>query len=111
MKPTVLYVCGPMSGLPGLNFDAFFEADKLLREAGYEVLNPADRAGRTPDMPWDWYLRRCIKDAVDADGLALLPDWQRSRGATLEWTVATKLHMPVMTVHDWLDRATTQSER
>ena len=102
---TVLYVCGPMSGLPGLNFDAFFEADKKLRDAGFDVLNPADRAGRTPDMPWSWYLRRCIKDVADADGLAVLPGAGSSKGARLELTIAEELGMATMTVAGWIDVA------
>jgi len=103
-RPMVLYVCGPMSGLPGLNFPAFFVADEQLRNAGYTVLNPADRAGRTPDKPWAWYLRRCVKDVADSDGIALLPGWLGSRGALLEARIANDLHMPTMTVEHWLDR-------
>lgn len=109
--PTTLYVCGPMSGLPGLNFEAFFEADRDLTAAGYTVLNPADRAGRTPDMPWEWYLRRCIKDVVDADGLALLSGHHFSRGARLEVAVASGLDMPATTVEDWLSLATTHAAK
>lgn len=102
---TTLYICGPMTGLPGLNFDAFFEADKKLRDAGYEVLNPADRAGRTAGKPWEWYLRRCIKDVADADGLAVLPGWNRSRGAQLEHHIASSLFVPIGSPQSWIDHA------
>lgn len=98
----VLYVCGPMTGLPGLNFDAFFEADKQLRDRGYEVLNPADRSGGTKDMPWAWYLRRCLKDVADADGLAMLAGWRGSKGARLEHHVALELGMSARPVEAWL---------
>lgn len=100
-----LYVCGPMTGLPGLNFEAFFEADKQLRDRGYEVLNPADRAGRTEGMPWAWYLRHCLKDVADADGLALLAGWERSKGARLERHVAMELGMPIRMTSRWLAEA------
>lgn len=110
-RPTVLYVCGPMSGLPELNFGAFFEAEKKLRDAGYEVLNPADRAGRTPDMPWEWYLRRCIKDVADADGVAWLYGWSESRGAMLEMHIARTLQMPTKPTYEWLINADTESRR
>lgn len=103
-----LYVCGPMTGLPGLNFRAFFEADKQLRDRGFEILNPADRAGRTEGMPWSWYLRRCLKDVADADGLALLAGWERSKGARLEAHVAAELQMPALPVNDWLAEAEAQ---
>jgi hypothetical protein len=102
-RPPRLYVCGPMTGLPQLNFPSFFEADKQLRDAGYDVLNPADRAGRTEGKPWDWYLRRCIKDVVDSDALALLPGWRGSRGARLEHHIAQSLFMDCRSVEDWLE--------
>lgn len=105
-RPT-LYVCGPMTGLPGLNFRAFFEADKQLRDCGYEVLNPADRAGRTEGMPWSWYLRRCIKDVADSDGVALLTGWDKSKGAALERHIAQQLNMPIRTVSEWMDDCPT----
>lgn len=105
----VLYVCGPMTGLPELNFPAFFEAAAQLEDAGYEVLNPADRAGRTLGMPWGWYLRRCIKDVADADGLAILAGWEHSRGAKLEIHVATELEMPIRPVMEWTADLMTRS--
>ena len=38
-----LYVAGPMRGIKDFNFPAFDEAATFLRNAGYEVCNPADR--------------------------------------------------------------------
>lgn len=37
-----LYISGPMTDMPNHNYLAFNEAAKQLREAGYEVLNPAE---------------------------------------------------------------------
>lgn len=104
-----LYVCGPMTGLPGLNFRAFFEADKRLRDRGFEILNPADRAGRTEGKPWAWYLRHCLKDVADADGLALLAGWRGSKGARLEYHVALELGMPARPVEAWLADADSRA--
>lgn len=97
-----LYICGPMTGLPELNFPAFFEAQRKLMDAGYTVLNPADRAGRVAGQPWEWYLRRGILDVCMADGVAHLPGWAESRGAQLETHVASELGMPVLNVGGWL---------
>lgn len=92
-----------MTGLPELNFPAFFEAEKRLREVGFEVINPADRAGRTKGKSWDWYLRQCIKDMLEAEGLAMLPQWYGSKGANLEHHLAAELNMPIRTVEEWLE--------
>lgn len=103
-----IYVCGPMTGLPELNFPAFFQAEETLKAAGYAVLNPADRAGRVKDQPWEWYLRRGVLDVCRADGIALLPGWGNSRGAQLEMHVAKALAMPYTSVGGWVTLAGKQ---
>lgn len=100
---STLYIAGPMTGLPDLNFPAFFEAEDLLKKAGFVVLNPADRAGRVTGQPWSWYLRRGVADVTESDGIALLPGWGDSRGARLEWFVGRGLNLPITTVEGWLD--------
>jgi hypothetical protein len=101
-----LYVCGPMTGLPELNFPAFHEAEEQLKKAGYTVLNPAARAGKTEGMPWAWYLRKGVEDVTHSDGVALLPGWQNSKGAQLEMYVARALEIPSTTVSGWQSLAT-----
>jgi hypothetical protein len=98
---TTLYLSGPMTGYPGYNFPAFREAAGKLRAHGYAVLDPSEHGdtGRT----WAEYLRLDIADVLRADGLAVLPDWQCSRGSALEVHVAHALALPVMPVERWLE--------
>jgi hypothetical protein len=42
-----LYLSGPMSNLPDLNFPAFHSMAARLRAAGHQVVNPAQRLGMT----------------------------------------------------------------
>lgn len=102
----VVYVAGPMTGIPDFNYPAFNAAEKALAHAGYFVLNPthAERHNPTPGTPqtWDWYMRHCIRMVLDADALALLPGWENSRGATLEHTIATALALDIRPLNDWL---------
>lgn len=110
MKPH-LYISGPMSGLPDLNFPAFHEAARLLRAAGYTVTNPAELdeqdAGKT--LTWEQYMRRDIKALMDCDGVALLPGWTESRGANLETEIAGRLGMKLWGVDGWLRKAQEQT--
>ena len=99
----LLYIAGPMTGLPGYNFDAFNDAATDLRQAGFHVLNPA-RRGVIPGHAWEDYLRKALGDVLRADGLALLPGWENSRGASLEVLVAQHLSIPTAPLADWLDR-------
>lgn len=100
----LLYVSGPMTGKPLLNFPAFNAAAEALRRAGYTVVNPAEL---NPDTAASW--RECmsvdIKALVDCDAVATLPDWEQSRGASLEVQIARGLGMEVDSVEGWLARA------
>lgn len=88
------YLAGPMSGLPDLNFPAFHAETARLRLAGHEVVNPAE-VNPDHEMPWAECMRRDIPAMLTCEGIALLPGWERSRGAKLEHHVATALGMRV----------------
>lgn len=99
---TRLYIAGPMTGLPLFNAPAFDSAERQLRTAGFDVLNPA-RRGSDPKMPWDWYMREALKDLMNSDAVALLRGWNHSPGARLEQYVAQQVKMRVHDLEDWLE--------
>ena len=101
--PGVLYLAGPMTGLPEFNYPAFNSAAGRLRAAGFEVLNPADNKPEIPD--WVGYMREAIACLVRADAVAILPNASDSRGARLEMKLAVELEMPVRPVRAWLTEA------
>ena len=90
-----IYVSGPMSGLPEDNHPAFHAETARLRGLGYEVVNPAELhpAGRGS---WAGYLRVDLQHLVTCEVVSLLPGWDRSRGAQLEFTVAEQLGMAIV---------------
>ena len=93
----VLYLSGPMSGLPAFNYPAFNSAAARLRAMGYAVENPAENG----DQPnWTAYMRVAIAQMMRCDQVVMLPGWQHSRGATIERTIADLLAMPVLAVED-----------
>lgn len=97
-----LYVAGPMTGLPDNNRPAFNAMAARLRAIGYGVLNPAenpedDGAGR------GYYMRKDIFAIIGngarkakVDFVAVIPGWEKSRGARLEVEVALQLDIPVV---------------
>lgn len=96
-----LYIAGPMSHYPEYNYPAFLYAEDRLRTAGHDVLNPA----RNPSCSsWDGYMRAAIAQVIQADGIAVLPDWQMSAGAALEVHIAHALRVPVLSVDRWVER-------
>lgn len=89
-----IYIAGPMTGYPDLNFPAFHAEALWLRSMGHEVVNPAEI---NPDPGADWVdcMRADIAQLVTCDALQLLSGWEKSRGATLEHHIAAALGMEI----------------
>ncbi|MBU0641297.1 MAG: DUF4406 domain-containing protein [Planctomycetes bacterium] len=86
-----IYISGPMTGHEDHNFPAFHAAAQRFREAGWDVANPAENFGGRTDLPREAYLRADMAMLAQCDAIALLPGWERSRGATLEAVLAREL--------------------
>jgi hypothetical protein len=98
-----LYVAGPMTGLPEFNFPAFHAATAQLRSLGFEVENPAENP-EPPCSSWLGYMRMAVAQVAKVDAIVLLPGWENSRGARVEYELAVGLGLKV-----WpLDFALTQ---
>lgn len=89
-----IYIAGPMTGLPDLNFPAFHAEAAKLRAEGYEVVNPAE-INPDPGAAWIECMRADIRELVTCDGIAMLPGWENSRGAILEHIIAMELGLVV----------------
>lgn len=105
MTRPVLYVAGPMTGLPEKNLPAFHAAEAALRAVGYEVINPARHDELSPGLDWLGYMRVSLADMLKADALAMLPGWHKSRGAGVEYDLAQGLGMRAHPLDLWLKSA------
>lgn len=104
-----VYLSGPMSGVERADYvRRFREAERILRWHGYGVINPC----RVWACRWPWIYRAmefCLGHSkayalilaydlillmTRADGIAMLPGWEQSRGAQIENYVAR--HFPMM---------------
>lgn len=98
---THVYIAGPMTGLPDFNYPAFFSAEHQLRDLGLSPINPARCDGREGCTSWLDYMRAALRDVAAADGIALLPGWQNSRGAAIEKRLGDDLGLDVRPLADW----------
>lgn len=96
-----LYLAGPITGYPDYNRDAFEVAAIALRLHHHEPVSPFEN-GVYVNAPWSAHMRADLKRLVDADGVAVLPGWECSRGATLEVHIAQALGMTVLPLDVWL---------
>jgi len=107
-RKRVLYIAGPMRGISWFNYPLFDRVAEKLREAGNEVINPADEDRKHdgfdpyanpshahPDactfpktMDFAKTVRRCLDAVLRCDELVLLPGWENSNGAVAELTLA-----------------------
>ena len=99
MSKRMIYVSGPMSGIEPREYRRRFrEAEAILRRHGYGCINPC-RVWACR-FPWLYRLMNALLGkrltyavilAYDlillmtrADGIAMLPGWEQSRGARIE---------------------------
>lgn len=111
-----LYIAGPMRGIDEFNFPAFFAAEERLNAEGHTCFNPARRdierhgtdisTGNTKGdeavaAQHGFSLREALRDdtawiSMEAEGIALLPGWDRSKGAVAEHALARALNLEVI---------------
>lgn len=96
-----VYLSGPMTGIPEFNYPAFHATAAKLRDAGYEVVNPAE-VNPDSSLSWQQCLREDIKHLCDCEALALMPGWQNSQGAHLEMHIAHRLGIKIHLVEELL---------
>jgi hypothetical protein len=112
-----IYVAGPMRGIPEFNFPAFNAAAAALRLEGHIVFNPAEKDNERhgtdiskgnavgdeslATKQHGFNLREALALDLDficreADAVALLPGWERSKGANAEKATADALGLQLL---------------
>ena len=95
IEPKRVYIAGPMSGLPDMNYPAFNALAAKLRAQGLHVENPAENP--VCDS-WVAYMRLALRQMCTCDAVYLLPGWEASKGACIENDLANALWMQVIEV-------------
>ena len=96
-----LYISGKISGNDNYKAD-FAAARHQLENAGYDVCDPTT-FDFPEDIAWAKAMKYDIREMMQCDGVALLPDWENSPGARLEEKLARDLGIPVKLLSIWLD--------
>lgn len=117
-----IYLAGPMTGKKYFNFPSFDMASNVLQNKGWMVFSPADndrgllnkelgwmpKLTDTADGTWTaWSPKFKLSLNVmlgqdlawicnEADAIAMLPGWERSRGAMAEHATAVALGLEIL---------------
>ena len=87
MKKINVFISGPMSGIKDHNRPLFNMVAAELADQGHSVLNPAI----LPDgLSQGQYMQICLPMVAVADELVMLPGWEGSDGAYIEFLLAKK---------------------
>lgn len=73
-----IYIAGPMSGYEDCNYPAFAQVAAILRNAGYEVVSPAE-----------------LNDQNTGYAAAMMEGWPKSKGANVEFQIAVILGLEI----------------
>ena len=98
-----VYIAGPMTGVEDYNYPLFNFVAETLREWGFDVVNPTElKHNEDPeaDVSRAEYMTLDLPYVIACDVLALLPDWEQSRGTNVELLVALACGNEVWEIFD-----------
>jgi len=92
-----IYICGKVTGDPNYK-EKFFNETERLYSLGYEPVSPS-----VIPSTYDWAkaMRTAIIMMLLCDGVSLLPNWKKSKGAKIEAKLARELGLDVKESKDW----------
>jgi hypothetical protein len=99
-KNSIIYISGPVTGIPDLNRPVFEEAASMLLAAGYPLFNPSHieppKTELKGDDLWRYYMHHCITALPSCGAILMLPNWQNSKGAVWEHRIAEMLGLTIL---------------
>lgn len=102
-----VYISGPITGMPNENKEAFQKYEDKFRNIGLEPVNPHklftekeliefEKKLKNDEERWAAFMKKDIAELVNCDLIAVLPGWEKSKGANIEVRIARDLFMPII---------------
>jgi hypothetical protein len=99
----IVYIAGPMTGMPNWNRDAFLMAELRFTHMNHTVLNPCNNIPlHEPEaISHDSYMKIAYAMLDACDTVYFLKGWENSKGAQLEHQYASKHDKTMMYEGEW----------
>lgn len=106
-----VYIAGPISGIKNDNKEQFEEFQNKFIDLGFHVINPHDlhtdhntrlmnkklKSGEITEKEHHGYFMRVdLSEMCKCDLVAVLPEWEKSKGANIEVRTANDINIPVI---------------
>jgi len=102
----MIYVSGKMTGIKDFNYPEFNRVAAGLRDAGHQVINPAevcfDSAGMSEEEVYDKFMKIHLKNLEKCKKIYLLKGWENSNGARIELKRAIELNLKIIQQGDFV---------
>lgn len=94
-----IYIAGRVSGVKPEVYEKQFATVKAeLEKAGHEVINPLTDIDHEDTSNWGLTIMECLPYVAQCDCIAMLPGWEKSNGAQIEYHFARGHKLQVLMV-------------
>lgn len=94
-----IYIAGRVTGLKPEQYEPMFATvKKELELAGHEVINPLTDIPHEDVNNWALTIMECLPYVAQCDCIAMLPGWEKSDGAQIEYHFARGHKLQVLQV-------------